>query len=174
MIGVSKWNIRYIGRSSILFDTFTANSNTAYDKFNSDVFPLPLDVWFSLSHKTHTSRIISLITGYLLQKRAEPDKLCVKYQTLHYVKINVTYLIYMQYIATTQISPKIYPKYMRWFVTVKYMLEISLCQTKYYNPYCLLIQNSIYSSFALSSIISLPIQKNLSISLLSQPLSSQN
>ena len=55
--------------------------------------------------KPTTLRTISLVNDNLLKERAEPDELCVKYLTLHYVKINATYLIYMQYMATSQISP---------------------------------------------------------------------
>ena len=48
---------------------------------------------------------MSLITGNLLWERAEPDKLYVKYMTLHYVKIKTNYLIYMPNMASSQINP---------------------------------------------------------------------
>ena len=49
-----------------------------------------------------------VVTGNLLRKEAEPDELCVKYLTLHYVKLNASYLIYTRYKASLQINPKNY------------------------------------------------------------------
>ena len=54
-----------------------------------------------------TNDIIDFVViGNLLKKGTEPDELCVKYLTLHYVKINASYLIYTRYMASSQINQK--------------------------------------------------------------------
>ena len=57
--------------------------------------------------KSTTSSNLSLATGNLLSEGIRLDNLKFKCLTLHYVKIIVSHLIYVQNMAILQISPKL-------------------------------------------------------------------